>query len=94
MNEHAQELNALLVWILLGGGAMFIALAKWIASQLMKKLEGIEHAINETNRTLGKIEGDLRGELSDLERRHENRIVGVERRVDSIDQRCSFHHGK
>ena len=94
MNEHAQELNALLVWILLGGGAMFIGLAKWIASQLMKKLEGIEQAIQTTNKTLGDSTSGLRGDILALERRHEDRIVKVERRVDVIDQRCTFHHGK
>ena len=83
MTEHATEIMNLLTWVILGGGGLFLALAKWIAAQLMRKLEGIEQAIKETNVT-----------LSGIERRHESRIVDVERRVDAIAQKCSFYHAK
>lgn len=92
MTEHAPEIVTLLAWVIVAGGGLFLALAKWIAAQLMRKLEGIEQAIKETNRTLGTIEGDLRGELTMLERRHEERLVKVERRVDSIRERCHIFH--
>lgn len=81
MIEHASEIVDLLIWVLVIGGGMFLGLAKWIAVQLMKKLEGIEQAITKTNDTLAGIE-----------RRHESRIVDVERRVDSLSQRCQFYH--
>lgn len=81
MSEHASEIINLLIWVLVVGGGMFLGLAKWIAGQLMRKLEGIEQAITKTNDTLAGIE-----------RRHESRIVEVERRVDSIAQRCEFFH--
>ena len=92
MTEHANEIIQVLIWVIICVGGLFLTLAKWIATQLMKKLEGIESAINETNRTLSKIEGDLRGELVSLERRHDDRFVQVERRVDSIAERCRLIH--
>ena len=92
MNEHAPEIITLLAWVIVGGGTLFLALAKWIAAQLMRKLEGIESAIQQTNHTLGKIEGDLRGEVSALERRHESKIVELDRRMVKVESNCLHYH--
>jgi hypothetical protein len=92
MTEHADEVIKVLLWALLGGGALFLALAKWIASQLMRKLEGIEAAIHATNTALNKIDHDLRTDVVSLERRHESRIVEVERRVSDLHTRCAIYH--
>lgn len=92
MIEHAPELVTLLLWALLAVGGLFVALAKWIADRLLKKLEGIEAAIGKTNDTLASATSGLRGELVALERRHDDRIVQVERRVSLIDERCRIYH--
>ena len=83
MTEHASEINGLLVWVILGGGALFLALMKWIAKQLLGKLEKIEQAIDRTNTTLALIEKDMRNDLA-----------GLDRRVTTIESHCSIFHAK
>jgi len=92
MIDHAAEVIDLLLWALLVGGAMFLALARWIAAQLLKKLDGIESAIHELGATQVRSDATLRGELVALERRHEHRIVDVERRVSDLHTRCAIFH--
>ena len=92
MIEHAGEVINLLLWALGALGAIFVALARWIAGMVVRKLDGIEAAIKETNSTIGQATGALRGELLELERRHETRIVEVERRVSDIATRCAIFH--
>ena len=83
MIEHASEINGLLVWIVIGGGTLFLALMKWIAKQLLGKLEKIEQAIDRTNTTLALIEKDMRNDLA-----------GLDRRVTTIESHCSIFHAK
>ena len=84
-------------------GGVIVKIGKWIAKLLAEKLAGIETAIKdanaklelaikETNATLGQSTGALREDLMKLERRHEDRIVEVERRVSDIATRCHIYH--
>ena len=84
-------------------GGILIKIGKWIAHQVSQRLIGIESAIKEanqklevaikeTNTTLGQVTGALRDELLKLERRHEDRIVEVERRVSDISTHCRVYH--
>ena len=81
MNEHSQELVSLLAWGILAGGGLFLALFRWIAGRIEKKLESIESAIDRTNTTLGAIEKDMRKDLA-----------GLDRRVTRIESVCVTRH--
>lgn len=81
MTEHAGEIITLMIWALLAGGGLFLALLKWIAGRVIDKLSQIEAAIDRTNVTLAGIEKDLRKDLSQLDRR-----------VQKIEDRCQMQH--
>lgn len=85
MNEHAQEIANLLIWVVAGGGSAFLAVLGWIGKQLHAELRGIKSQIEKTNETLASIERDLRNELAALDRR-----------VTHVEARCvTWHnHGK
>lgn len=81
MVEHAMEINALLVWLAIAMGGSLISVLVWIFRQIIAKLGKIEEAITATNKTLAAIEGDLRKDLS-----------GLDRRVTTIETRCATTH--
>ena len=81
MEAHAEELLIALFWGAGLGGSLFLSLLVWAFRRLVAELDGIKIAVNNTNKTLIIIEKDLRGDLSDLDRR-----------VIKIESRCDFEH--
>ena len=57
-----------------------VAVIGWAGSQIRKELETLGTKVEQTNGTLNKIERDLRGELTDLDRR----ITRVESKCEQI----------
>ena len=55
-------------------------------------LTGIKGEIRDVNDKLEKIEGDLHKRVSDIDRRHQDQIVDIDRRVSKIEARCSVVH--
>lgn len=81
MQEHATEIIAVLTWMIVAGGGVFLAIVGWIGKQLHNQLIGIGKQLIKTNETLGAIEKDLRKDLSFLDRR-----------VTILETNCSRKH--
>ena len=96
MEEHSGEIVKLLLWALgLGGSALVMSIGlivKLGLGRLQMELRGINKGIDKLATALEATQTALGA----LERRHETRIVDVERRVDKLHERCAiFHeHGK
>jgi hypothetical protein len=58
------------------------AVLGWVGTQINARLGGLTEEMKATNSTLTKIERDLRGELSRLDRR-----------VTRVEARCDLTHG-
>ena len=69
MEEHAKDIIAVLIWAIITGGGLFMAVVGWIGKQLHNQLKAVVEQQSETNRTLSSIEKDLRRDLSSLDRR-------------------------
>lgn len=63
-------------------GALTGVLA-WVGAQINARLTSLGVEMRATNETLGKIEKDLRGELTRLDRR-----------VTRVEARCNVQHGE
>lgn len=59
----------ILVWAVIAGGGLTLAVLGWIGKQLHNQLIQIAITLKETNATLSEIEKDLRKDLSALDRR-------------------------
>ena len=94
MTEHAIEIIRVLVWVVIGGGSMFVALIVWVALRLIGELHEIKVAVIAEGKARALAEEKLREDLLALERRHDGRIVSVERRVESIDTKCHIFHNR
>jgi hypothetical protein len=81
VTQHSAEIVSVLIWMLLAGGSVFIAVIGWIGNRLFGELQGIKDQISKTNETLGAIERDLRSELTHLDRR-----------LTVIETRCNDRH--
>ncbi len=57
-------------------------------------LNGIKSEIGEIKGQISKIEGDLHSRVTDLDRRHQEMAVDIERRVSHIESRCQAEHGR
>ena len=55
-------------------------------------LQGIKGEIRDVNDKLEKIEGDLHKRVSDIDRRHQDQVVDLDRRVSKIEARCEAVH--
>jgi hypothetical protein len=66
--EYRLIINAL-VWFIVAGGSVFLAVVGWIGSQLLNQLQAISRGQKETNESLSNIEKDLRKDLAHLDRR-------------------------
>lgn len=74
--------------ILFGVGVMLSVIGFLIVFVLM----GIKGEIRDVNDKLEKIEGDLHKRVSDIDRRHQDQMVGIERRVSKIEAHCAVMH--
>lgn len=55
-------------------------------------LTGIKSEIRDVNDKLEKIEGDLHKRVSDIDRRHQDQMVEIDRRVSRVEARCEIVH--
>lgn len=55
-------------------------------------LNGIKGEIRDVNDKLEKIESDLHKRVSDIDRRHQDQMVDIDRRVSKIEARCEIVH--
>lgn len=55
-------------------------------------LQGIKGEIRDVNDKLEKIETDLHKRVSDIDRRHQDQLVDIDRRVSKIEARCDVQH--
>lgn len=62
--------------------AVLAAVLGWVGTQINDRLSNLADEMKLTNQTLTKIERDLRGELSRLDRR-----------VTRVEARCDIEHG-
>lgn len=63
--------------------ALLCTILGWVGVSMNKRLSELTHEVAVTNTTLNKIERDLRGELSHLDRR-----------VTRVEARCNVVHGE
>jgi len=63
--------------------ATLCSVLAWVGASMNKRLSELTDAVGATNTTLNKIERDLRGELSRLDRR-----------VTLVEARCGIIHGR
>lgn len=57
-------------------------------------LNGIKGEINEIKGQLSKIEGDLHSRVTDIDRRHQDKYVDINRRLTNVEARCKVTHGQ
>ena len=55
-------------------------------------LNGIKGQIQDVNNKLDIIEKDLHKRVSEVDRRHEDRLVDIDRRLVKVESRCDMHH--
>lgn len=55
-------------------------------------LNGIKSEIRDIKAQLSKIESDLNGRITDMDRRREDQYVELERRVSGVEIRCAANH--
>lgn len=55
-------------------------------------LNGIKGEIRDVNDKLEKIETDLHKRVSDIDRRHQDQMVEIDRRVSRVEARCEIVH--
>lgn len=55
-------------------------------------LQGIKSEIRDVNDKLEKIETDLHKRVSDIDRRHQDVMVEIDRRLSKVEARCDFQH--
>lgn len=57
-------------------------------------LNGIKSEIKEIKGQLSKIEGDLHSRITENDRRHQDQYVAIDRRLATVEARCSMVHQK
>lgn len=62
-----------------------------IGSLIVVVLGGIKSEIRDVNDKLERIETDLHNRVTDVERRQQNSLVEIDRRVSKIEARCELH---
>ena len=67
--EQSQIVISVLVWAIVGGAGVMLAVAGWIGKQLQSELKQIRTTLGTTNASLASIERDLRKDLIHLDRR-------------------------
>lgn len=55
-------------------------------------LNGIKGEIKDIKGQLSKIESDLHGRVTDIDRRHQDTLVEHDRRISKIEARCDVQH--
>jgi hypothetical protein len=75
-------------YILFGTGVLLST----IGFLIVYVLNGIKAEISEIKGQLSKIEADLHGRISDIDRRNQNQNVEIERRLSHIEARCAVVH--
>lgn len=81
MNEHASELIGLVGVLFF----MLVGVLVWIGQRVHQRLDHLSDVVGEKFDNLHDI-------LAMTERRHNDKIVDIERRVIVIEQRCNHHH--
>lgn len=56
-------------------------------------LRGIQGEIKEIKGQLTKIESDLHGRVTEIDRRHQDTLIEHDRRISKIEARCDVQHG-
>lgn len=83
ITQHSIDLLNLMIWAFLGVSSAFVGVLVWIGLHVAGELSGIRIEIIETNKTLAKIDRDLRNELSEQSKIlavHDYRLAQVERK--------------
>lgn len=57
-------------------------------------LNGIKGEIKDIKGQLSKIEGDLHSRVTDIDRRHQDKYVDMDRRLINVEARCRVAHGQ
>jgi len=81
--QHYSDLIKVMFWLITSIGGLLIFTLGWIGKMVISRLGNIEGELGKTNDTLSKIETDIRGELSQLDRR-----------IAVVETRCQINHGK
>lgn len=57
-------------------------------------LNGIKGEIRDVNDKLEKIESDLHKRVDSIDRRHQDQMVDLDRRVTKVEARCNITHSQ
>jgi archaellum component FlaC len=76
------------------GGSIVIVLGgvKSSIDDVRDEVKGVKNEVRDVNLKLERIEGDLHGRVSEVDRRHQNEIVELDRRVSKVEARCAAVH--
>ncbi len=55
-------------------------------------LTGIKDEINAIKVQLSKIEGDLHDRVTEIDRRHSDETIAIDRRLSHVETRCAMVH--
>lgn len=75
-------------YVLMGVGTV-LSVVGFLVVQL---LNGIRSDIAEIKNYLYKIESDLHGRVSEVDRRHSESLIDIDRRVSKVEARCAVVH--
>jgi hypothetical protein len=68
---------------------LLLSIIGWFIVDVLK---GIRAELKAVNQKMDKIETDLHKRVSDIDRRHEERYVSLDRRVSTIEGHCAAVH--
>lgn len=76
------------------GGAIVLVLngVKASINDVRDEVKGVKNEVRDVNTKLERIETDLHGRVTEVDRRHQNEIVELDRRVSRVEARCAVVH--
>jgi uncharacterized protein YoxC len=78
------SIGALIVLVLNG--------VKGSINDVRDEVKGVKDEVRDVNQKLERIETDLHGRVSEVDRRHQDQMVNIDRRVSKIEAHCSIIH--
>ena len=76
------------------GGLIALVLngVKGSINDVRDEVRGVKNEVKDVNLQLERIEGDLHGRVTEVDRRHQDQMVDIDRRVSKVESRCEVMH--